>query len=40
MRKLREADRLLGEGVELSDVTKRLEVSEARITVGGRSMAG
>jgi transposase len=29
VRKLREADRLLGEGVELPEVTKQLEVSEA-----------
>jgi transposase len=28
VRKLREADRLLGEGHELSEVVKRLEVSE------------
>ena len=29
VRKLREADRLLGEGMELPEVTKHLEVSEA-----------
>ena len=29
VRKLREADRLLGEGMELAEVTKQLEVSEA-----------
>jgi transposase len=29
VRKLREADRLLGEGVELPEVWKQLEVSEA-----------
>src|SRR5437588_3977317 len=29
VRKLREADRLLGEGVELPEVCKQLEVSEA-----------
>jgi putative transposase len=29
VRKLREADRLLGEGMDLSEVTKQLEVSEA-----------
>ena len=29
VRKLREADRLLGEGMELPQVTKQLEVSEA-----------
>ena len=29
VRKLREADRLLGEGMELSEVWKHLEVSEA-----------
>ena len=29
VRKLREADRLLGEGMELPEVTKLLEVSEA-----------
>ena len=29
VRKLREADRLLGEGFELPDVVKELEVSEA-----------
>ena len=29
VRKLREADRLLGEGIELPEVTKQLEVSEA-----------
>jgi putative transposase len=29
VRKLREADRLLGEGLELPEVTKQLEVSEA-----------
>ena len=29
VRKLREADRLLGEGVQLAEVTKQLEVSEA-----------
>ena len=29
VRKLREADRLLGEGTELSEVWKHLEVSEA-----------
>ena len=28
VRKLREADRLLGEGIELSEVVKQLEVSE------------
>ncbi len=28
VRKLREADRLLGEGLELPEVTKQLEVSE------------
>jgi transposase len=29
VRKLREADRLLGEGMDLPEVTKQLEVSEA-----------
>jgi len=29
VRKLREADRLLGEGMELAEVAKQLEVSEA-----------
>ena len=29
VRKLREADRLLGEGIELPEVCKQLEVSEA-----------
>ncbi len=29
VRKLREADRLLGEGAEIADVARRLEVSEA-----------
>lgn len=29
VRKLREAERLLGEGMELPEVTKQLEVSEA-----------
>jgi putative transposase len=29
VRKLREADRLLGEGIELPEVTDQLEVSEA-----------
>lgn len=29
VRKLREADRLLGEGAELAEVTRQLEVSEA-----------
>jgi transposase len=29
VRKLREADRLLGEGIELPEVVKQLEVSEA-----------
>jgi transposase len=29
VRKLREADRLLGDGMELPEVTKQLEVSEA-----------
>ncbi|MBV9685408.1 MAG: transposase [Solirubrobacterales bacterium] len=29
VRKLREADRLLGEGMELPEVSKQLEVSEA-----------
>jgi len=29
VRKLREADRLLGEGIELPEVIKQLEVSEA-----------
>jgi len=29
VRKLREADRLLGEGMELPEVAKQLEVSEA-----------
>jgi len=29
VRKLREADRMLGEGAELAEVTKALEVSEA-----------
>jgi len=40
VRKLREADRLLGEGMELPEVVKLLEVSEASFTVGGRSTAG
>jgi putative transposase len=40
VRKLREADRLLGEGQELPEVVKFLEVSERRITAGGRSTAG
>jgi putative transposase len=40
VRKLREADRLLGEGMELPDVWKQLEVSEAtyhrwRVQFGG-----
>ena len=40
VRKLREADRLLGEGVELPEVWKQLEVSEAtyhrwRVQFGG-----
>jgi putative transposase len=38
VRKLREADRLLGEGQGLPEVLKFLEVSEA--TGGGRSTAG
>lgn len=40
VRKLREADRLLGEGIELPEVWKQLEVSEAtyhrwRVQFGG-----
>jgi transposase-like protein len=31
IRKLREADRLLGEGVEVPEVAKQLEVSEQRL---------
>ena len=33
VRKLREADRMLGEGQELPEVTKELEVSEATYDV-------
>ena len=41
VRKLREPDRLLlGEGTELPEVWKHLEVSERRITGGAPSSAG
>ncbi len=40
VRKLREADRLLGEGQELPEVVKALEARKPRITGGGRSSAG
>lgn len=40
VRKLREADRLLGEGFELGDVLKELEVSEATYHRWRRSSAG
>ena len=40
VRKLREADRLLGEGQKLLEVLKCLEVSEARVTGGRRSSGG
>jgi hypothetical protein len=31
---------MLGEGIELPEVVKQLDVSERRITGGGRSTAG
>ena len=37
IRKLREADRLLGEGVDVAEVARHLEVSDRRITGGGTS---
>jgi hypothetical protein len=40
VRKLREADRLLSEGMELPEVFKHLEVAEATYHVGGTSTAG
>ena len=40
IRKLREADRLLGEGQEVALVAKQLEVSEQTLHGGGRSTAG
>lgn len=40
VRKLREADRLLGEGQELPEVVKFLEGRRRRIIAGGRSTAG
>ena len=39
IRKLREADRMLGEGKELAEVTKALEVSERPFIGGGLSTA-
>ncbi len=40
IRKLREADRLLGEGQKVPEVAKQLEVSEETFTGGGGSTAG
>jgi putative transposase len=40
VRKLREADRLLGEGMELPEVTKQLEVSEATYHRWGAQYGG
>lgn len=40
VRKLREADRLLAEGVEVPEVARVLEVSEAPVIAGARSSAG
>lgn len=40
VRKLREADRLLGERIELPEVTKQLEVSEATYHRWRRSTSG
>ena len=40
VRKLREADRLLGEGMELPEVSKQLEVSEATYHRWRTSSAG
>jgi hypothetical protein len=40
LRKLREADRLLGEGTELPEVARRWKCQRRRITAGGRSTAG
>jgi putative transposase len=39
VRKLREADRLLAEGLEVPEVAKQLEISEATFTAGGPSTA-
>lgn len=39
VRKLREGDRMLGEGKDLAEVAKVLEISEALSTVGGISTA-
>jgi hypothetical protein len=39
IRKLREADRLLGGGADVADVARRLEVSERPTTGGGTSSA-
>ena len=40
VRKLREADRLLGRGHGRRDVARHLEVASRPITGGGRSSAG
>jgi DNA-binding MurR/RpiR family transcriptional regulator len=40
IRKVREADRMLGEGQDLAEVAKALEVSEATFHRCARSMAG
>lgn len=40
VRKLREAERLLGDGMELPEVTKQLEVSEATYQGWRRSTVG
>ncbi len=40
VRKLREADRLLAEGIEVPEVAKALEVSEPTYHRGERSSAG
>lgn len=40
MRKLREADRLLGEGQDLATVTKQMEISEATFHSWRRQSGG
>jgi hypothetical protein len=40
VRKLREADRMLAEGIAIPEVAKALEVSEPTSIVGARSSAG
>jgi hypothetical protein len=40
VRKLREADKMLADGIEVPEVCKALEVPRRRITAGGLSSAG